>query len=336
MSALTLSIPYFTQVRGSGAARLNGKAGESLPKEAGSGQLRVRDLRLIHTVLDDSELDPLKTIFPGIVATRHLYNGDPSAGKVVLTYDPSKGVPWNGDLDLTVRPHGGGDVIYQGQAFVRSIKVSMTRTVTTVEVNIRCLHVDPVQHRISAALGEYVTYEFDKSVVRAAPAAPGQAGLPFSGSKADEIQPGNIVVYSDDAGDGSGLVRMAGPDVILITGTMDERGSDAVEIHRDAVVIAHVLCGPQGGDPSLSMRRMADAAAALEISLLSDHVLRAIFEASARPEDPLQALPEGWPLTPEIRKRAIEIAASDAGLDADVPMDEDDALPPEPGEGSEE
>lgn len=318
-------IPDLTLPSSSGYGTLHGKDTERLTTGA-SVMYRVVDIEIHHPISAQSEATPAEAVFPGFWAEVQMSIGDKTDGARTRQYDPKRGADWVGDCDIEIVPFGGGTTIYKGPAQIRAFKGKALKKGAMCTMSIRLLSVDPNtdRPRLSEKLGAEVEYQIIKVIDRSlpAPVPAGQGALPMVASPGAvlHVDVGDLVTFTDDHGEGSGLALSVNVDTILLTGFLSSEDGGAIEVPRSEVIAVNKICGPAGGEAKSHLETLRDAGQAVGVTVRVAHLLGAIF---SHVDEGLEALDQGWPLSAGVRASAVDLAQEEQG----------EALPPEPSAG---
>lgn len=338
---MATTIPQLHQPSCGGIGQLHGKVSSSLASKGSAA--KVADIQFVHVPDGVIEAAPVEEFLPGWWRAVEASHGADSSGQRVYNWDPKAGEKWVGDILLEIVPFGGGKPIYEGPAQLRMVQCKAHKKTPTVTLKVRLTDVNSDTHapELNRHMGEQVEYRMTRTQAQKTPtvgSAPGQTSLPAGGqANVVHVDAGNLVVgFIDGIGDVVAIARMVGPDMAMATSEIGTEGGETFEIARGEIATAIAVCGPNGGPAGPHLDRIAEEGIAEGKLVEAEHVVAALYEAM---DDGIEARPEGWALTAQIRGRAVELAGSLPAPAADADVDDDgeraEELPPEAGSPEE-
>lgn len=322
-----IEIPLLENKIASGA----GKLGRSAPIRQTSGVETGRcllDLSLIHVIANEDEAALCDGFAPGTSKQYRMAFGDGSDGIRTIMWKPA-------EQDYRLRiVHVDADgketsELFAGPACLRAATLRMNAKHAVLTLTLRLTAVDPdVVPRFARSFGEAVAYTVESVDLQTA-GKPGDAG-PLFAAGTDKRTATAEIGAAQGAQDVRRRLAVSAGDLITVAVPPEESddgnqptagrvvsvgtggqitahrwldGTSPFVIPHDDVLSVTRICGPKGGDAGDAIRTMVQEAENNGVVVEPTHLLDALLQSSALTDN-------GWPITADVRERAIEIAAS--------------------------
>lgn len=321
-----IEIPLLENKIASGA----GKLGRSAPIRQTSGVETGRcllDLSLIHVIANEDEAALCDGFAPGTSKQYRMAFGDGSDGIRTIMWKPA-------EQDYRLRiAHVDADgketsELFAGPSCLRNCAIRMNAKHAVLTLTFRLTAVDPdVVPRFARSFGEAVAYAVESVDLQTA-GKPGDNGplfaagtdkrteigsTPAQGSQQDvrrrlAVAAGDLITVTVPPEEDDGNQPAAGRVVSVGTGGQITAhrwldGTSPFVIPHDDVLSVTRICGPKGGDAGDAIRTLVKEAEDNGVVVEPTHLMDALLQCSTSTDN-------GWPITPDVRERAIEIAAS--------------------------